>query len=176
MATTPTHDAIAGPVHGGNSPPWLADRVSVRLLEYTAGLYAVAWVVHTGDHLRRGLDVVTTQVAVLGSVAAVLQLAAVALVFLRFRWAPILAAAIGIPDAIGIAAVHLLPHWSAFSDAFPGAHGAGVTTLSWVAAIMEIVGALAFGLAGMYAWRRARGAAVADGAAWDGSRRSPSTA
>jgi hypothetical protein len=76
-------------------------------------------------------------------------------VLTRHRLAPVLAVAVGFPDAIGIAAVHLLPHWSSsLSDAFPGAHGTGVTALSWVAAITEIAGALAFGFAGLYVLRR----------------------
>jgi len=133
---------------------WLVDQRAARWLRYAAAFYGVAWAVHTGDHVGRGLGVVTPEVAVLGSTVAVLQLAAVGAVFARWRWAPLAAVAIGFPDAVGIAAVHLLPHWSAFSDAFPGSHGTGVTTFSWFAAILEIVGALAFGFAGLYAWRR----------------------
>jgi hypothetical protein len=124
------------------------------VLWYSAVFYTVAWAIHTGDHLRRGLDVVSTEVALLGSIAAVLQLLAVSAVFLRWRRAAIVAAAVGFPDAVGIAAVHLLPHWSAFSDAFPGAHGTGVNAISWAAAVIEIGGALAFGAAGVYAVRR----------------------
>lgn len=78
-----------------------------------------------------------------------------AAVFLRKRWAALAAVAIGFPDAVGISAVHLLPHWSSFSDAFPGAHRTGVTGFSWFAAVIEVVGALAFALAGADAWRRA---------------------
>jgi hypothetical protein len=62
-------------------------------------------------------------------------------VFLRWRWAPIAAIAVGFPDAVGVAAVHLLPRWSSFSDAFPGAHRTGVTAFSGGAAIVEIVAA-----------------------------------
>lgn len=141
---------------------WLVDQRGARWLRYAAALYALAWAVHTGDHLRRGVGVVSTEVLLVGSTVAVLQLAAVAAVFAQWRWAPLVAVAIGFPDAVGIAAVHLLPHWSAFSDAFPGSHGTGVTTFSWFAAILEIVGALAFGLAGLYAWRQAR---IAEGSA-----------
>lgn len=133
---------------------WLRDERAARLLAYAAALYAVAWAVHTGDHVRRGLDVVSSEVAVAGNIAAVLQLAVVASVFLRWRWAAVAAVAIGIPDAIGIAAVHLLPRWSSFSDAFPGAHGTNVTAFSWFAAIVEVSAALLFGLAGAHAWRR----------------------
>ena len=129
-------------------------------LRIAAYAYAVAWAVHTGDHLRRGLGAVTVEVSALGSAAAVLQLAAIAAVLLGRPWVPVAAVAIGFPDALGIAAVHLLPHWSSFSDAFPGAHGTGVTGFSWFAAVLEIGGALAFGVAGAAAWRR-RGAARA---------------
>jgi hypothetical protein len=135
-------------------PTWAHDRRASLALWYAGVFYIVAWAIHTGDHLRRGLDVVTPEVAVLGTVAAVLQLLAVATVFLRWRWAPVFAAAIGFPDAVGIAAVHLLPHWSALSDAFPGAHHTDVTGFSWFAAVVEISAALAFGAAGLHAWRR----------------------
>jgi hypothetical protein len=134
---------------------WTRDGRAALVLWYAAVFYTVAWAVHTGDHLRRGLGVVSTEVAVLGTAAAVLQILAVSAVFLRWRWAPMIAVAVGFPDAIGIAAVHLLPHWSAFSDAFPSAHGTGVTLFSWLAAVVEITAALAFGAAGAYAAHRA---------------------
>ena len=127
-----------------------------RLLTYAAALYAVGFVIHTADHLRRGTDVVTTEVLVLGTIASALQIIAIGAVFIRHPWAPVLAVAVGLPDGIGIAAVHLLPHWSVFSDAFPGARGTGVTAFSWVAVLAEVLGALAFGLAGL---RVARGRA-----------------
>jgi hypothetical protein len=129
---------------------WADDRRGTLLLRWTAALYAVAWVVHTGDHLRRGTGAVTKDVLIAGTAAGVLQVLAIAAVFARHRIAPLLAVAIGFPDAIGIAVVHLLPRWSSFSDAFSGAHGTGVTSFSWVAAVAEIVGALAFGAAGAY--------------------------
>jgi hypothetical protein len=128
---------------------------ALRLFRYAAFFYLVAWALHTGDHIRRGLGVVTIEVSVLGGVAAVLQvLAVLAAISMRWRWAPLAAVLIGFPDAVGIAAVHFLPHWSAFSDAFPGAQGTGVTGFSWFAASVEVAGALAFGSAGAYADRR----------------------
>lgn len=48
--------------------------------------------------------------------------------------------------AAGVSAVHLLPRWSAFSDAFPGNP---VDQVTWVAAFMEIAGALVMGLASL---------------------------
>jgi hypothetical protein len=92
---------------------------------------------------------------VLAGVAAVLQvLAVVAALSMRWRWAPLAAVLIAFPDAVGIVMVHFPPHWSAFSDAFPGAQGTGVTGLSWFSASLEVVGALAFGTTGAYAYRR----------------------
>ncbi len=141
-------------IHQLPGASWCAERRGAALLRAAALFYAAGWLVHTGDHLRRGFGVETTQVLLLGSLASLLQVAAIAAVFLRSRYAPLLAVAVGLPDAIGIAAVHLLPKWSAFSDAFPGAHGTGVTPLSWVAALLEIVGALAFAAAGANLLRR----------------------
>ena len=129
----------------------------MRLFRYAAAFYLLAWAVHTADHIRRGLSVVTTDVAVLGAATAVLQLLAVlAALTQRRRWVPLAAALIGFPDAAGIAAVHFLPRWSSFSDAFPGARGTGVTGFSWFAAALEVSGALAFGAAGAYTYNRLR--------------------
>ena len=133
---------------------WIEDTWSAALLRFAAWFYALAWAVHTGDHLQRGFSSITSEVTVLGTTTAVLQIAAVVLVLTRNRWAPLVAVAIGLPDGVGIAAVHLLPHWSSFSDAFPGAHGTGVTGFSWFAAIVEIVGALTFAAAGAYCLKR----------------------
>src|SRR5438309_1457508 len=119
-------------------PGWVDDERGARLLRWTAALYGLAWAVHTADHLRRGTGATTTEVLVLGGVTGVLQVLAVTAVFLNHRWAPLLAVAIGFPDGIGILTVHLLPRWSSFSDAFPGAHGTGVTLFSWFAAVLEI--------------------------------------
>ena len=151
---TETLKAARAPLRGAPAP-WFADQQAARLLRYAAVFYAVAWAVHTADHVRRGLGVETVEVSTLGGVTAIAQLLVVATVFLRWRWAAVAAVAIGFPDAVGIAAVHLLPHWSAFSDAFPGASGTGVTGLSWFAGVLEIVGALVFGMAGVHALRAA---------------------
>jgi len=151
---TETLKAAPAPVRAAPAP-WFADRQAAWLLRSAAVFYAVAWAVHTGDHVRRGLGVVTVEVSTLGSIAAAAQLLIVATVFLRWRWAAVAAVAIGFPDAVGIAAVHLLPHWSTFSDAFPGAYGTGVTGFSWFAAVLEILGALVFGIAGVHALRAA---------------------
>src|SRR5438309_4518885 len=131
-------------------PPWLEDEKGARLLRWTAASYGVAWAIHNADHLRRGTDVVTTEVLVLGAVAGIFQVLAVAAVFFKHRLAPMLAVAVGLPAGIGISSVHLLPQWSSFSDALPGAHGTGITLFSWIAVVLETATAFAFAAAGAY--------------------------
>ena len=119
-----------------------------RHLRFAAIIYAAGLLLHTADHLRRGLDTVTPWVLWAGNVSTGIGIIGVALVLTRHRLAPVVAAVTGLPIAIGVAAVHLLPHWSELSDPFPGAHGTGVTALSWSVVLVEIVGALALGVAG----------------------------
>ena len=126
-----------------------------RWLRYAALLYALGLALHTADHFRRGTDVVTNQVLWAGNVSTLVGVGTVVLV-LGHLFAPMAAALTGLPVAIGVAAVHLLPEWSAFSDAFPGAHGTGVTALSWTVVLIEIAGAAAMGIIGLSIVRNAR--------------------
>lgn len=57
--------------------------------------------------------------------------------------------------ALGVAAVHLLPSWSVFSDSFGGG-GKGITAMSWSVVAVEIAGALAMGINGAFALRNQR--------------------
>lgn len=128
-----------------------------RLLRATALAYAVAIAVHFADHLRRGVDASPKAVVTLGLLALVFQAAAIVAALTRQAYAALLAVAVALPDAVGVVAVHLLPRWSALSDAFPGPDSApGVTAFSWVTAIAEIVTGLAFAYAGWVAWNAAR--------------------
>lgn len=119
-----------------------------RWLKYCALFYALGLALHTADHLRRGLDVLTPQVIWAGNVSTAVGITVAILVIVGHRFGPLLAAVTGVPVALGVAAVHLLPKWSALSDTFVGAHNTGVTALSWTVALIEIVGALAMGVAG----------------------------
>jgi hypothetical protein len=128
-----------------------------RLLRLTAIAYGVTLVVHLADHLRRGTGASPRSVILLGSLTAVLQVVAITAGLRRRPVAPALAVAVGLPDALGIFAVHLLPRWSALSDAYPGVRAApGVTAFSWVTAIAELLAAAAFAWAGWVALRRVR--------------------
>lgn len=119
-----------------------------RLLRSAAVLYGAGLALHTADHIRRGAGVLTPGVKLAGGVSTIAGVVTVALVLARHRRAPFVAALSGSPIALGVAVVHLLPRWSSFSDAFPGAHGTGVTALSWIVVIIEIAGALLIGILG----------------------------
>lgn len=121
-----------------------------RTLRYAAIAYAAGFAWHNLDHLRRGFSVLRPEVLGAGSALAVISVAALVMVLRGHRAAPLAAVAVGFAGALGVAASHLLPQWSSFSDAFPGG---GVDALSWAAVLAEIAGALALGLAGLYALR-----------------------
>lgn len=126
---------------------------TTRLLRYAAALFAVGLLIHTGDHLRRGLDAVTTEVLWSGNVSTVVAVVAIALAFANHRSAPLVAVVVGFSQALGVAAVHLAPGWGPFSDSL--AEG-GVDVGSWAAVLLEIVGGAAFGAAGLFALTRGR--------------------
>jgi hypothetical protein len=130
-------------------------------LKHSALFYALGLALHTADHFRRGLDAVTPQVLWAGNISTAIGITVAALVIVGHRAGPMLAALTGGPVAVGVAAVHLLPKWSALSDAFVGAHNSGVTAFSWTVVLIEIVGALAMGVAGWLVVREDRTAVTA---------------
>jgi hypothetical protein len=120
-----------------------------RQLRLCALFYALGLALHTVDHVRRGLDVITPQVLWAGNVSTAVGIVVVVLVIVGNRHAPLLAAITGFPIAVGVAMVHLVPAWSSLSDSFEGARSTGVTALSWTVVLLEIAGALAMGIVGL---------------------------
>jgi hypothetical protein len=119
-------------------------------LKLTAYVYAVGTILHTLDHFRRGVDSVSPSVVFLGTFGMVFAAVAITLAVTDHPFAP-KAALFGFPHAVGIAAVHYLPHWSSLSDS---AIGGNWSVLSWGAVSLEIFGALAFAFAGLAILRR----------------------
>src|SRR4051812_43699988 len=124
-----------------------------RMLRYAAVFFLIGFAVHNADHIRRGASSVTTELFVAGNLAAVVSIATIVLVLRRHRLAPQIAVAAGFTLAIGFTAAHMLPTWSVLSDSFVDGH---VSVFSWVASLMEILGALALGFAGLAVLRRER--------------------
>lgn len=143
---------------GGRRPAEGPERARLRsgnrLLTAAALLYGIGLILHTADHVRRGTGVVSSAVLWAGFVSTAIGVAIIVLTLAGHRLAPLAASLFGIPIAAGVAAVHLLPHWSTLSDAFVGSSASGVTALSWTVVLVEIAGALAVGIAGMAALRR----------------------
>jgi len=135
---------------------------SDQLLRAAAVAFALAVVLHNGDHLRRGGDSVTAQVFWLGSAAILLEVGVVALVLVRHPSAPLAAIAVGFTLAVGYIVVHFTPHRSFVSDSLVGGHAQIVSIL---AASLETITASALGLAGVRAVR-ARGLATTAGTSY----------
>jgi hypothetical protein len=118
-----------------------------RMLWAAGVLFAAGSAVHTLDHLRRGQGSVSEGLYWAGNLALVVQVVMITLVLTRHRLAPVAAAAAGIPLAVGFSAAHWLPEWSTLSD--PLWEIDSWAWLSYLASTLEIVGALAVGLAGL---------------------------
>jgi hypothetical protein len=121
-----------------------------RVLTWAAIFFAFGFFVHNADHLRRGTDTITTTLFWAGNLAGVISIFTIVVVLMGVRWAPYVAIAAGFPLALGFAAAHVLPEWSALSDSFVDG---SVSAFSWFAAMLEIAGALALGFAGIHALR-----------------------
>src|SRR3954449_11961215 len=138
-----------------------------RILVAASTAFVAANLLHTLDHLRQGTDRLTTEVFAGGSVLTVAALVALLLALRGDSRAPLPAAAAlvallpppggdsrapptpaggGFWRAAGVAASHIAPHWSAFSDPYPDLH---VDALSWAVMLGEIGAALALGGIGL---------------------------
>jgi len=146
------------PTPGSEEAAPTADRDD-RLLLWTAALFTLAVLVHGADHARRGVDSIGREVFWLGTAAIALEVAVVVLACQRHRLAPLAAAVAGLSLAFGYVAVHFLPGRSWLSDSFTGAEGA--SPLSWAAASLETVAALALGAVGLVLLRHRGGLAGA---------------
>jgi len=120
-------------------------------LRLAATFFVLAVLFHNTDHLRRGSDTLSMDVFVAGSLAMIVEVAVVVLVFMRHRWAAIAAVAAGFPLAAGYVFVHFTPERGWLSDSFVSE---SVSIVSRLAASSEVIAALAIGLAGLHAVRQ----------------------
>lgn len=133
--------------------PVTYEQRSARVLTGAAFVFAVSVVAHTADHIRRGLDTITTELLAAGWLGLGISALAIVLVLLRHDRAPQVAILAGVVLPVGFIAAHWLPTWSVFSDSFVEGDA---SALSQAASLFEIVGALGLGAAGFDALRRAR--------------------
>jgi hypothetical protein len=120
---------------------------------------------HTADHERQGTGGLTTEIMLGGAAITLAAIVSLVLALRRDRRAPIFGSVLGLSAATGIAASHIAPHWSAFSDSYPQIHA---DAISWVVVLLEIGGALVLAAVAVRDLRRASSrapsAAVAAGA------------
>ena len=140
--------------------PTTSDLLVERRLEMAAVFFTFAVLFHNFDHLRRGSDTLSMDVFVAGSLAMILEVGVVALIFMRHRLAPIAAVSAGFSLAAGYLFVHFTPGRAWLSDSFVSE---SVSAVSRIAASMESLAALALGLAGWYALRQRGLEAAASG-------------
>lgn len=117
-------------------------------LEAASAGFVAANILHTLDHLRQGVGDLTWEILAGGSVLTALAIVTLVLVWRRDDIAAPFAAVVGFSGAIGIAASHIAPHWSALSDSYPEIHA---DALSWIVMLIEVGAALVLGVAGLRA-------------------------
>lgn len=113
---------------------------------------AILLVAHVADHAFRQspheqLSTIGSLPGLLGAVAVFVSLGLVAF---GYRHAPVIAGTIGLLTAVGFVAVHLVPHWSLFSDPYEDRY---LDVWSWI----EMLAALAGGLLVAFAALRVMG-------------------
>jgi len=124
----------------------MGNRQIVRLSWTMLALQAV----HILDHVRQGRGL-NNELYGIGTFATVSALALVVLVVRRHPLAPVAAVTVGFGNLVGLPVVHIVPHWSAFSDPYPAAH---VDAGSWIQLTVMMVVGLMLGLAGLAEMRR----------------------
>ena len=109
-------------------------------------------VLHALDHTRQGRDLAGPVYA--AGVAGWIALAILLVLVARgHRLAAPYAAAVGLTVAIGFVAVHVAPHWSAFSDPYPDANA---DALSWALVVVPVLAAVNLVATALRAGGRAR--------------------
>jgi hypothetical protein len=106
------------------------------VLRYAALVFLVGSLLHNGDHLRQGLDVLTPAVLWAGMVSGILSLATIVLTLRGYRLAPAGGGGVGFGMAVGVSLLHLLPRWSALSDSLSDGNVDLVTWWRWRARLL----------------------------------------
>jgi hypothetical protein len=115
-----------------------------QALRVTAVLYLAGYLVHSADHVARGLALTPPATFWAGPIALVPAAAIAVLAVTDHRLAPPLAVLAGTATAVAASLVHLPPDWSVFSEPFR----AGVGVADWLSLVAMVGSAVAFAAAG----------------------------
>jgi hypothetical protein len=124
------------------------------VLRWAAALFTAVVLVHNADHVRRGIESLSTEVFVVGSLAILPEVLIVLAIFRGDRTAPLMAVGTGLSLAAGYVVVHMTPERGWLSDSFVSND---VSAFSWAAASLEIAAAVALALAGLVVVRERGG-------------------
>lgn len=130
-------------------------------LVVASGVLVLVFVLHAIDHVRQGLGRLTTEVTVGGQLLMLAAFAVFVLALRRHRVAPPVAVSVGLGAALAVAASHIAPHWSAFSDSYPDNN---LDLLAWASMLAVIATAGIVALVGITELRRASEAGGGEGA------------
>jgi hypothetical protein len=130
------------------------DPVGDRWLRWAATFFAVAVLLHNGDHARRGGDSVGTDLFWVGLLGILVEVGIVVLVFSGHRLAALAATSTGFSLAFAYVLVHALPRRGWLSDPLLES---GAENASRLAAVVLILAALALGTVGTLVLRRRGG-------------------
>ena len=114
-------------------------------ISLAATAFVAANLLHTLDHLRQGTGDLATEVLAGGTVLSTLAILTLVLALRRHPRAALWAAVVGTWSALGVAASHVAPHWSAFSDSY---FEIDADALSWAVMLAEVLAAAYLGFAG----------------------------
>jgi hypothetical protein len=120
-----------------------------RALFWTWLVLVAANLLHVLDHAlqsRPESAQLSTEVQTIGALGNIALLIAGVLILRGSAYAPPFAVLIGFGTALGLIAVHLLPHWSAFSDPYTDL---SLSAGSWLSLAFFFGAAVAFGYAGL---------------------------
>jgi len=101
-------------------------------------LLVAADVLHALDHTRQGRNL-ASEVYVTGVAGWIALALLLVLIARRHRLAALYAGAVGVSVAVGFLAVHVAPHWSAFSDPYSRFHP---DALSWALVVVPVLAAV----------------------------------
>jgi hypothetical protein len=109
-------------------------------------LLVAVLVIHTLDHALRQTATVNTAGQLVGLLGFIVAISSLALAMTGGERSPLVTAVAGIGIGLGFVAVHLLPHWSTFSQPYSSIP---VDTVSWFGLIIPALAAFGVGIVGL---------------------------
>lgn len=122
-----------------------ADYPHATALCVAAVAYAFGYLLHSADHIGRGLDLTPGATFWAGTIGLIPAGFAVFLSFRRDRFAPLFAVLAGFWTALGATLVHIPGHWSPLSEPWRG----GLGWFDWLSLALMVGTAIWFGVAGL---------------------------